>query len=497
MIYLDKQNEKLHKKTRKLSGIWLIVSLVYFAIFAVCLFTGAITLAAALPMVLGLIVCIYLFYIGLSGMLAAYIHRKGKRIYKGAGLFLLRQMASKIKTMSFTMGSLTILFTAAMIGCSIAMMFNDFQKTELDARLPFDVIVFSDKTDDDFSAQRDILRKENQVKEELVYRIYENGNDPVNQYLYDHLPYFDHVTPMKEKKPEYGQGEYFDYDTYMKLSDYNKLRRMLGYEAVRLKEDQYLIQTQDRDRDTLEGFASSQTLAAGGKHLRCQGISTIPFSQCGENGADYVLVVPDSAAAGMKPFYSLLAADLEGDAPQGLQEKLSALQDYEDEETGDMKMDITWGFGTNQVISMEDTVLVRTNLLEETRFVITAVSYPLLYIGIVFLCVAMTILSVQQLGDSAKYKFRYRVLSKLGLTEREINRVVLRQLLIYYLCPALAAAFLSGAVSVFASHKFIFYTGTHTPVLYYYGVSLVLFLAVYLLYFLATYIEFKKNITQD
>lgn len=496
LIYLDKQNEKLRRKTRRLSGIWFAVSLVYFAVFAFCLFSGAFTVTNVLPLILGLMVCVYLFYIGLAGITAAYIDRKGKKIYKGANLFLFRQMASKVKTMSFTMGSLTLLFTAALIGCSIAMMFSDYQKKELDSRLPFDVMIFSDKTEDDFAAQRDILGKETQVNEQMIYRIYEDGSDTVNQYLYANLPYFDHVAPLKEKEPEYGQSEYFDFDTYMRLSDYNKLRRMLGHDPVRLKENQYLIQTQDRIRNTLEGFAASRTLNAGGKELYCKGISTIPFSQSGENGSDYVLVVPDSAADAMKPFYSLLAADLEGAAPDGLQEKLAATQHYEDAETGNMKMDITWGFGTNQVISMVDTVLVRTNLLEETRFIMTAISYPLLYIGIVFLCVAMTILSVQQLGDLEKYKFRYQVLSKLGLKEREINRVVLKQLLIYYLCPALAAAFLSGAVSVFASHNFIFYTGIHTPVLFYYGISLAFFMGIYLLYFIATYVEFKRNISR-
>ncbi|MCQ4637970.1 ABC transporter permease [Anaerovorax odorimutans] len=494
LIYLDKQNEKLHEKTRKASSVWFIVSLIYFVIFAVFLFTGEFTLANVWPMIAVLIVCVYLFYVGFSGMAVSYIERKGKRVYKGSNLFLFRQMASKIKTMRFTMGTLTILFTAALIGCSVAMMFGDFQQRELDAELPFDVIVFSDQTNDDFTAQREVLEKETKVKDQMIYRIYENGSTAANDYLYENLPYFQQTKPLKEKYPDEGENELFDYDTYMKLSDYNKLRHMLGFSKVSLDEDQYLIQTKERIRDTMEGFAEEKPLRAGEKELSCKGISTIPFSQSGENGADYLLVVPDSAAASMKPFYSLMAVDIVGKAPNGLQEKLAKTQNYEDEDTSRMNMRITWGFGTNQVVTMADTVLVQTNLLEQTRFIITAVCYPLFYISIVFLCVAMTILSVQQLGDAAKYKFRYQVLSKLGLNEKEIDKVVLKQLSIYYLCPVLVAAVMSGVISVFASHKFIFYTGINTPVLFYYGISLAFFMGVYLIYFIATYIEFRRNI---
>lgn len=60
---------------------------------------------------------------------------------------------------------------------------------------------------------------------------------------------------------------------------------------------------------------------------------------------------------------------------------------------------------------------------------------PLFYMGLVFVCVALTVLSVQQLSDSSKYKFRYDVLEKIGLSPKQVRSLLLRQMAGYYLCP--------------------------------------------------------------
>lgn len=44
------------------------------------------------------------------------------------------------------------------------------------------------------------------------------------------------------------------------------------------------------------------------------------------------------------------------------------------------------------------------------------------------------------------------------------------------------------------SDKFIFYTGVHTSVFQYFGIAFVLFFGIYFLYFIVTYIEFKRNV---
>ena len=102
----------------------------------------------------------------------------------------MRQFASKVKTLRFTLGTLTSLFVLALLGCAIAMMFNDFQNQTLQQKWPFDVLIFSGNTSDDFREQLEVLEREADIKDFHVYPIYQNGTDTVNSWLYTHLKTF-------------------------------------------------------------------------------------------------------------------------------------------------------------------------------------------------------------------------------------------------------------------------------------------------------------------
>ena len=153
--------------------------------------------------------------------------------------------------------------------------------------------------------------------------------------------------------------------------------------------------------------------------------------------------------------------------------------------------------GSESILVWGSDNLVRDNLLLEMKCMLSSVIFPLTYIGLVFLCVALTVLSVQQLSDSAKYKFRYQVLRQIGMGTREIAGLILRQLFVFYLCPALFAAVISGIIIGFVGGKFNLYAGTTTPVVVYFGISLVLFLGVYSVYFVVTYVGFLRNVESD
>lgn len=232
-----------------------------------------------------------------------------------------------------------------------------------------------------------------------------------------------------------------------------------------------------------------------GRKLSFQDFYTEPFSQDGHNGADYILIVSDDAAEQMQPYYAELAVDIKGEAPGDLQQDLDALME-EREETyeGQNPPGGNTGYGSDSVVVYYSKNLVGDNLIPEIKYTLSSVVFPCFYIGLVFLCVAFTVLAVQQLSDSAKYRFRYEVLKKLGLNKKEVDKIIWKQLAGYYLCPALLAAVISGIISVFISHKFIFFTGVKTSVLEYFAVSFGLFLGIYVLYFVATYVGFKRNV---
>lgn len=502
---MDEQHrgEEIQEGKVGIRKLLLPVSILVLAALEVALCLGLIRDGVSIMGFLaGLVVFIYLFYAGVSAWVVSYVRKKGSRIYRRGNLFLLRQFASKVRTMQFTMGTLTALFTVAILGCTVALMFQDYQDQILQSKFPFDVQVYGADPADEFADEFEVLNKETTVEDSYIYRIYENGTDPVNVWLYSHLQVFGTIyqkpdgTADVEKIREEADGSYCRYDTYMGLSDYNRLRHMLGYQEVSLRDGEYLLHIKERVLRETKDFTDEIRVLGEKGVLSCAGIRTEPFSQDGHNGGDYVIVVPDAEISAMTPYYSELAVDIKGKAPADLERQLDALGEEQDF-GGHPQREGNSCYGSDTIVSYAAVNLVRDNLIPEVRYLLLCIIFPAFYIGLVFLCVALAVLSVQQLSDAAKYRFRYQVLHQLGMGRKETDHLIFRQLLWYYLCPAVFAAAISSMICAFISRKFIFYTGVHTPLFQYFGGSCLLFIGIYTVYFLITYISFKRTVREE
>lgn len=89
------------------------------------------------------------------------------------------------------------------------------------------------------------------------------------------------------------------------------------------------------------------------------------------------------------------------------------------------------------------------------------------------------------------------MLSQTGYGRKEIDRIILKQLLAYYMCPAAMALVISGLVTVYAGNRFNFYTGIHTSPAVYFLMGAALFFGIYAVYFTVTYIGFKRNTERE
>lgn len=502
LMNAQRQNEKINEKHETFKQIFFPLSilfiLAFWAMFGRLSNTGEIAF-----FLIGLVVTIYLFYLGLSAWIICYIRKGGKLIYRGQNLFLLRQFASKVRTMQFTMGTLTSLFTLALMGASIALMFSEYENTVLESNFPFDVQAFSSDPYDDFADETAIIDASSDVVKYYPYRIYTDGSNQVNTWMLTHLKawgtmYLDAAGAPKQEEIEEmlrRDGGYYTYDTYMGITDYNCLREMLGYAGITLTDQEYLVQIKPRLENEIAEIGNDLKImnAAGDSLLSCAGICADPFSQNGHNGADYLIIVPDEVLGRMHPYYSELAADIDGDTPAGIQQKLDALLP-EEEYSLDEEPEVDLCAGSDMILSFGEIYLVRDNLIPEIKYTLASLIIPFFYIGLVFVCVAVTVLSVQQLSDSAKYKYRYDILTKLGISRAATDRLILKQLAAYYLCPAILAILISGKMILFVSGSFVEMTGVPTFGGAFFAKSILLFLGIYLIYFAVTYISFKRNV---
>ena len=506
LMNAKRQNEEIREKHEGFKKLLFPAAVLFiFAFWTV--FRLLSNMGEILLFLIGLVLTIYLFYIGISAWIICYVRKKKAGIYKGQTLFLLRQFSSKVRTMQFTMGTITALFTIALMGASIAFMFSDYENTVLQSKFPFDVQIYSADTAEDFADAKEVIQKYADPEEIYTYAIYTDHDDQVNAWMLTHLRTFGSIyrnadgSPNEKKieKMLKTDGVYCRNDTYMGISDYNHLRKMLGYEEISLGEDEYALQIKERLVKEVTDIGKDLKIAdaSGEAMLTFAGIYKDPFSQDGHNGGDYVVVVPDQVLERMQPYYSELTAKLKGSAPQALSEKLYDVMPVEEEDAKGYAEQSSEGnncIGSDNIISYTADILVREQVIKEVKYLLASVMIPLFYIGMVFLCVAVTVLSVQQLSDSAKYKFRYDVLAKLGLGRSQISRLILKQLTGFYLCPALLAIIISGKMILQVSGIFVRETGVSTMAGTYFAASIALFFGIYFVYFVVTYIGFKRNV---
>lgn len=508
LMNAKRKNEEIKEKHESVKRILFPLSVLFILAFW-ALFGFLSSVGEILFFLIGLVLTIYLFFTGISAWIICYVRKHGNGIYKGQNLFLLRQFASKVRTMQFTMGTLTSLFTLALMGASVALMFSSYETTVLKGKFPFDVQIYSSDPQADFKEEEKIIEQNTDLQSFYSYHIYTDETDQANRWMLmnnrtawggmyvnkDGSPKEKEICEMLEK-----DGTYYRYDTYMGISDYNHLREILGYEGVELGYREYLIHMKPRLGNELKDMAQGITVtdADGKDTLVCKGTYTEYFSQDGHNGADYVIVVPDKVLGRMKPYYSELTAEIKGQAPEDLQLKLDSIERKTESEVEFLGHFIDKGlcYGSDNIVTYAAVNLVRDNLIPEVKYMLASVIIPFFYIGLVFVCVAVTVLSVQQLSDSAKHKERYEVLKKLGVGSRKIRGLVAKQLVAYYLCPALLAMVISGKMILFASGKFVLLTGVPVSAGIFFAESAALFLGIYVVYFIVTYVGFIRNIEQ-
>lgn len=503
----SRKNEEIkegHEGIKKLLfPLSVLFILLFWTVFTHLTSTGEIVL-----FIIGLVLTIYLFYMGLSAWITCYVRKKGKGIYRGQNLFLLCQFASKVRTMQFTMGTLTALFTLALMGASLALIFSDYEDKILPVKFPFDVLINSTDPEDNFEDEREILEKYADPQEMYIYHIYTDEDNQVNTWMLTNLEQWGGMYWKKNGSPDMekiqdmlkNDGTYCTYDTYMGITDYNHLREMLGYEPVSLGENEYAVQIKERLKSDAENIGKDLKIPDNDKEklLSFGGLYTDAFSQDGHNGGDYLVIVPDRVLQRMTPYYAELAANLKGKAPADLQKKLDNLTEEEHRDFGEHAAPVLEGnscIGSDNMVVYAAVNLVRDNCIPEVKVLLASVMLPMFYIGLVFVCVAVTVLSVQQLSDSAKYKFRYEVLGKMGLKQKEICKIIRIQLAAYYLCPAFLAIVISGKLILTFSSFFVRTTGVATsfPGIYF-GKSILLFMGIYIVYYIVTYVVFKRNV---
>lgn len=493
LLYADKKNENNVIKKSKGNIIVFITSLVllllaYFIndreFSNMSNMTGRNIFIALVMLIIG----IYLFYISISSFIVKRYLQNKSRKYKKSNMFLYRNLTSKINTMSITMGTIALMFTFILVGGNVALLMNNMLNNEIEMRYPFEITMSS--LDKDFSIYKDYINKNAKVKEMYEYDLYDVHNTNIRRAL---------------DGSDFESRYYYDTDSVMLLKDYNKLRQMLGYEQVSLGENEAIIHSMKTAEEKFEKYIEkNNSIEICNKKLTIKQVNGESISQISFNGYTYCIVVPDymeqlllneqieTRKDGDLIYNHKLAVTTEEITTQDFARGLEELIPREE-------FTITSEYGGERYEQSIERGLAyfhtKGERLSEAKSFYAIISFLAFYVALIFVMATATLLAIQQLSDSEKYKYRYELLKKLGMDELEINRTIFKQLFFYFAIPMLLPFILSIPI-ILSISKIFTIAVTIEEIIRNIGIIYGMFILVYGIYFIATDVQFTRNIEE-
>lgn len=411
-----------------------------------------------------------------SSFIVAWKEKSPEHRYKGENLFFFGQVTSKLNTTSKTMTLICATLVLAIFLFIAAPILTGWASGYLDIRSMYDVQIFS--------RYNDVYDEENLPRDD--YRI-------VTDYLADYGIQTDYDCTFNlylPKKDDFHNRFKYDFPVVaISLSDYNTIREMLGYEPVALSENEFTTQWKaiatEEERD---GFLKEHTsvmtdtgeLTLSGQPYYEEAIGETVYNSY----TDVLYVFPDSVCEKLLPVmrnrYITTSESISYKNARELE------QAFSDEYPGDTDTGVSYGIRSSTL---------QINSTKAGNFVLQA---TMLYGAVVLMVICLTILSLQQLLDAGKYKYRFGVLRKLGVEEK-IGRLVLKQLSVWFGLPILVAVIVATVVIAYfiqtVSSEISAYIGFGALMLQM-GMIVGILVLLLICYFISTWILFKRSISR-
>lgn len=451
-----------------------------------------------------LILGIYLFYISISSFIVKrYLNNKSRK-YKKDNMFLYRNLTSKINTMSLSLGTIASMFTIILIGGNVALLMNNMINNEIEMGYPYEIMISA--ADGDFSKYKEYIEKNTKVKDMYEYRLYNIKGIGLSTAF--------------EKTPFKGAIDK-EIDSVLSLTTYNKLREILGYEKVDLQDDEIIINCLKTAKGGLEKYTKeNDKTKIVGKDVKIKEIRSENIAQVGFNGSYYAIIVPDSLIPLIekedqrlrdkndnnstivteqedgtdKIYYLDFAYNFVATTENMTDEKFyKELSNYIIKQEREIAGEVN---GEEQNYNIEISlanVQTKGERMSQTKSFYTIMSFLAFYVALIFVMATATLLAIQQLSDSEKYKYRYELLRKLGVDELQINRTIFKQLLFYFAIPMVLPVIISIPVILGVGQMFTVAV-TMEEIFKNIWIMLGMFILVYGIYFIATDVQFDRNI---
>lgn len=496
MLNASKQVEFQFRRSGKVYGVIFGLSILLYIVCVYCTFKLINTeIDYSIKSLTYIGISLVSFIIGTFALFYSIsyilIYLKGKCInfkYEGTNLFLIGSIVSKIKTAPILMATIAMTFLGAMISFIMTLAMAQWSLGYLNMRVPYDIDIRNY-----YSYNFDIEDIPKLDYGEVVQYLNDEGYSvrdycQVEKYFIDKDEFY---TGDRNNSPMLA----------ISLSDFNKLRTMLGYEKINLKENEFTTQWHSvvNNTDINKFLSKNKHLNINGEILNISKDSHYKES-IGERIYDFysynIIILPDKVCKDLTLAETNFLANLNNQ------------MSYKDAVNFESKYIEKWFKENNRYLiekySKEFDItssiidgIVKSSETNNILNMTLAMRILGVYLCIVLLTISFTVLALGQLTDSIEHKDRYKVLRKLGVEENDINKIVLKQISIYFVVPIAIALI---GVGIFIYNYYLMYK---ERIVTFIGFNLFIFsiatgiiltICVYMCYFAGTYYTFKRNI---
>lgn len=415
-----------------------------------------------------------LFFQSVPAVLISLVRAQPSLYLRGLGAFLVRQIASRLRTnclaMSAVCGLLTVTLCAVCVGVSTAMAMNALSQSST----PYDLNVISDV---DMDGDTDIAQFLSTQGIDMAD--YAQEMEQISLYEAD-FTYSDLFAGQDLRLWSFDSALPTLPVSVISVTDFNRALAIQGRPAIALEEGTFRINC--NYEGTLAyveaALAANDMLTVAGIPLRraCEETlhETYYMTSVGNNDRG-TLIVPDAIAARLTKDVNVLL----------VQYKPQTDTDHVLAQMIPIGLDDAHGYRYTE-----------KNMMYGMYYGVNAfMSFLCCYVGVVFLLVCAALLAAKQLTDLADSAPRYALLQKLGAGRRQIRRALLAQTSVFFAAPLAVACLFSSFLirELLALVEEFMHLHISTHVLFTAGLLLFLYGG----YFLAAYLSCRRMIEEQ
>lgn len=425
LMQSGKKSEKLKLKNPVLCVLIFLVSslALAYAYYRVCFNTAQLYEKDMIIMIcIGSVSTFFIFW-SVSGMLLRIIMSVKKVYYRGLNSFTFRQLSSKVNTMVMSMTIICLMLFVTICTLSSAFSMRNSLNRNINEYCPADFqMKYSSQSEDYINRLNNENQFESYFSDFVTFSQYEDKNATIGAFLGDTLD------DVLKEYPSLAVDSVFP---VYRISDYNTLMKLYGYNTISLSENKYVL---------VSNFSGSSAfynnILKDNIPLNINGHKLEPMYQKCQNGFvdisaqpmnDGIIIVPDDAVIGAAEsseyFTGNYDAKTKTEKVKIEQKLISNIKNVTDN------------------IENESEFSYKTKLerAESATGLGGVVIFLGLYIGLIFLISSGVILALRSLSDAVDSTSRYTMLRKIGAPEKDISKSLFRQTALFFAIPLILA----------------------------------------------------------